>query len=47
MHRRQFLGTAAGLALSGVAAPVLAQAKAKIRVGYLHTLAVDGLDFNA
>jgi NitT/TauT family transport system substrate-binding protein len=42
MHRRQFLGTAAGLALSGLAAPALAQAKTKIRVGYLHTLAVDG-----
>ena len=42
MHRRQFLGTAAGAALSGLAAPAFAQAKTKIRVGYLHTLAVDG-----
>jgi NitT/TauT family transport system substrate-binding protein len=42
MHRRQFLTTTVGLALSGVAAPALAQAKTKIRVGYLHTLAVDG-----
>jgi NitT/TauT family transport system substrate-binding protein len=31
-----------GLALSGMAAPALAQAKTKVRVGYLHTLAVDG-----
>src|SRR6201986_3088651 len=42
MHRRQFLGTAAGAALSGLAAPAFAQAKTKIRVGYLHTVAVDG-----
>src|SRR5262249_49252855 len=42
MYRRQFLEVAAGLALSGLAAPALAQAKTKIRVGYLHTLAVDG-----
>ena len=42
MHRRQFLTTTMGLALSGMAAPALAQAKTKVRVGYLHTLAVDG-----
>jgi NitT/TauT family transport system substrate-binding protein len=42
MHRRQFLTTTMGLALSGVAAPAIAQAKTKVRVGYLHTLAVDG-----
>jgi NitT/TauT family transport system substrate-binding protein len=42
MHRREFLTTTAGLALSAVAAPALAQAKTKVRVGYLHTLAVDG-----
>src|SRR5258708_10792698 len=42
MHRRQFLTTTMGLALSGVAAPALAQGKTKVRVGYLHTLAVDG-----
>src|SRR5690349_11024438 len=42
MHRRHFLETAAGLALSALAAPAFAQAKTKIRVGYLHTLAVDG-----
>ena len=30
------------LALSGLAAPALAQARSTLRVGYLHTLAVDG-----
>jgi sulfonate transport system substrate-binding protein len=42
MHRRQFLTTTMGLTLSGLAAPALAQGRTKIRVGYLHTLAVDG-----
>jgi NitT/TauT family transport system substrate-binding protein len=42
MHRRQFLATTMGLTLSGLAAPAIAQAKTKVRVGYLHTLAVDG-----
>jgi len=42
MDRRQFLTTTAGLALSGLAAPAIAQAKTKVRVGYLHTVAVDG-----
>ena len=42
MDRRQFLTTTAGLALSGLAAPAIAQAKTKLRVGYLHTVAVDG-----
>jgi len=42
MDRRQFLASTAGLALSSVAAPALAQAKTKVRVGYLHTVAVDG-----
>jgi sulfonate transport system substrate-binding protein len=42
MHRRQFLKTTAAAALSGFAAPALAQAKSKLRVGYLHTVAVDG-----
>ena len=42
MDRRQFLTTTAGLALSGLAAPAIAQAKIKLRVGYLHTVAVDG-----
>jgi len=42
MDRRQFLTTTAGIALGGLAAPTIAQAKTKIRVGYLHTVAVDG-----
>src|SRR5687768_11931918 len=44
MDRRQFLTTTAGLALGGftAAAPAIAQAKTKVRVGYLHTVAVDG-----
>jgi NitT/TauT family transport system substrate-binding protein len=42
MDRRQFLTTTAGITLSGLAAPAIAQAKTKIRVGYLHTVAVDG-----
>ena len=42
MNRRTFLqGTAAaGLALAG--APAIAQSHTKVRLGYLHTLAVDG-----
>ncbi|CAL80452.1 conserved hypothetical protein; putative substrate-binding protein of an ABC transporter [Bradyrhizobium sp. ORS 278] len=44
MDRRQFLSTAAGAVIGGatLAAPAMAQSKARIRVGYLHTLAVDG-----
>ena len=42
MHRRRFLTTTLGVALGGLASPALAQARTKIRVGYLHTLAVDG-----
>lgn len=42
MDRRQFLATTTGLVLSGLAAPAIAQAKTKVRVGYLHTVAVDG-----
>lgn len=43
MNRRQFL-TTTGLALGSFAigAPAIAQAKTKVRVGYLHTVAVDG-----
>ena len=45
-NRRQFLGTAgagaAALGLSALGFPAIAQSRAKIRVGYLHTLAVDG-----
>lgn len=43
IHRRtllQGMGAAAGSAVLG--APAIAQAKTKIRVGYLHTIAVDG-----
>ncbi|WP_322514083.1 ABC transporter substrate-binding protein [Rhodopseudomonas palustris] len=42
MDRRQFLASTAGLALSGLAAPAIAQSRTKVRVGYLHTVAVDG-----
>jgi NitT/TauT family transport system substrate-binding protein len=44
MDRRQFLLTTTGVALGGLAtsAPAIAQAKTKVRVGYLHTVAVDG-----
>ncbi len=44
MDRRQFLTTTAGIALGGFAAsaPAIAQAKTKLRIGYLHTVAVDG-----
>jgi len=45
-NRRQFLGTAAtgaaALGLSALGFPAIAQGATKIRVGYLHTLAVDG-----
>ncbi|TDR89173.1 ABC transporter substrate-binding protein [Enterovirga rhinocerotis] len=43
MKRRHFLaaGTSA-LAAGALAGPAIAQAKTKVRVGYLHTLAVDG-----
>ncbi|MBX9590521.1 MAG: ABC transporter substrate-binding protein [Hyphomonadaceae bacterium] len=43
INRRKFLaaaGAAAGTATIGM--PALAQAKTKIRIGYVHTLAVDG-----
>ena len=41
-NRRQFLGQAAALGVSTLGFPALAQSRTKIRVGYLHTLAVDG-----
>src|SRR6201992_1891781 len=44
MDRRQFLTTTAGVALGSfvAAGPAIARAKTKVRVGYLHTVAVDG-----
>ena len=44
MNRRQFLISSAGVTLGSFAlsAPAIAQAKTKVRVGYLHTVAVDG-----
>lgn len=43
INRRKLLqGTGAALGLSVVGAPAIAQSRTKIRVGYLHTLAVDG-----
>ena len=46
MNRREFLETAgagaAALGLAALGAPAFAQARTKVRVGYLHTLAVDG-----
>lgn len=43
IHRRTFLqGVSAAAGTAVVGAPAIAQAKTKIRIGYLHTLAVDG-----
>jgi NitT/TauT family transport system substrate-binding protein len=43
MKRRVFLqGAGAALGLSVAGAPAIAQARARVKVGYLHTLAVDG-----
>ena len=46
MDRRKFLrgagAGAAALGLSAVGAPALAQSRTKVKLGYLHTLAVDG-----
>ena len=43
IDRRTFLqGTGAIAGVAAVGAPAIAQAKTKIRIGYLHTLAVDG-----
>jgi sulfonate transport system substrate-binding protein len=45
-NRRQFLQTATaigiGTGLATLGAPAIAQARTKVKVGYLHTLAVDG-----
>ena len=43
INRRTFLqGTGAVAGAAAIGSPAIAQAKTKIRVGYLHTLAVDG-----
>jgi NitT/TauT family transport system substrate-binding protein len=42
INRRQALGLAAGAAASSFPLPGLGQSTRKVRVGYLHTLAVDG-----
>jgi NitT/TauT family transport system substrate-binding protein len=42
IDRRRVLQLAAGTAVLGLAKPALAQGARKVRVGYLHTLAVDG-----
>jgi NitT/TauT family transport system substrate-binding protein len=43
MDRRSFLrGAGAALSLATMGAPAIAQARTKVKVGYLHTLAVDG-----
>jgi NitT/TauT family transport system substrate-binding protein len=42
INRRRALGLAAGAASLSLARPGLAQGNKKVRVGYLHTLAVDG-----
>jgi NitT/TauT family transport system substrate-binding protein len=42
LDRRRFLQVSAAVGTSAIAAPAIAQARTKVRVGYLHTLAVDG-----
>src|SRR5262245_66525394 len=43
LNRRTFVqGTGALAGVTAIGRPALGQAKTKIRVGYLHTLAVDG-----
>lgn len=44
MDKRQFMISAAGFAIgaAGLAAPAIAQARTKVRVGYLHVVACDG-----
>src|SRR5215475_13023847 len=42
LDRRKFVaGACSALGASMIAMPALAQARAKVRVGYLHTIAVD------
>lgn len=42
MQRRQIIRAAAAASLGAAALPVFAQARTKVKVGYLHTPAVDG-----
>jgi NitT/TauT family transport system substrate-binding protein len=43
LNRRTFIqGTAALAGVAPIGGPAIAQARTKIRIGYLHTLAVDG-----
>lgn len=43
MHRRQFLTATAGFAIGeALAVPAIAQARTRLRLGYLHVVAVDG-----
>jgi NitT/TauT family transport system substrate-binding protein len=42
IDRRQFLKTGAALSTMALSAPAIAQQRAKVKLGYLHTLAVDG-----
>ncbi|MET3376858.1 NitT/TauT family transport system substrate-binding protein [Variovorax boronicumulans] len=42
IQRRTLIRAAAGVAAAATMAPVLAQARTKVKVGYLHTPAVDG-----
>jgi NitT/TauT family transport system substrate-binding protein len=45
-NRRQFLQTTAAMGIGAgvglLGAPAIAQGRTKVKVGYLHTLAVDG-----
>ncbi|RYF68267.1 MAG: ABC transporter substrate-binding protein, partial [Comamonadaceae bacterium] len=42
LQRRQLIQAAAAASLGAAALPVFAQARTKVKVGYLHTPAVDG-----
>jgi NitT/TauT family transport system substrate-binding protein len=42
IDRRTFIKTGAALGAAALGAPALAQQRAKVKLGYLHTLAVDG-----
>ena len=42
IDRRTFMKTGAALSAAALGAPAIAQPRAKVKLGYLHTLAVDG-----